>query len=220
MDGFEESKDYKSIHLEWIKSNRAFRPKLGIPLNYSSYLDYMSEMYTQTIKNQKTAYLYLKDDYNWSKKSKTIKDEVAIMFGDKPDKSDNTFFITFNFDNQKFDSSLILKATNKTLDKSWIDGYYAVFEYHTENGNHPHLMMRLIVNKYNKKGKLLDKMFESPLAKYTGGKNFIDVRPYLKCHDDYLMLDKAVEKKEYLDKDVIWRRENNLPEYLEKKISI
>lgn len=217
MECYEDCKDYKQLHLEWIKANRGFRPKTAIPVQYNSYLDYMIELYEHTIKQQKTAYIYLKDDYNWSKRSKTVNEEVAVMFGDLPDKSDNTFFVTFNFDEKKFKSVDVLKSVDRLYTKSWVDSAYGVFEYYTENGNHPHFMMKLVVNKYNKKGKLLDKMNESSLAKFTGGKNFIDVKPFLKCHEDYIMLDKAIEKKEYLEKDKIWRIENNIPEYLEKK---
>lgn len=217
MEEYDETKNYKMLHLEWIKTNRTFRPKTGIPIGYFSYLEYMSELYDSTIKNQRTAYIYLKDDYKWSKRSKSINEEVAIMFGDKPDNTANTFFVTFNFCPTKFNPLDAVKFVNRIYDKSWVTSAYGVFENYTENGNHPHFMMRIVVDKYNKKGKLLDKMLESSLAKLTSGRNFIDVKPYLKCHDDYLLLDKAVEKKKYLDMDIVWRKENNLPEYLEKK---
>ena len=77
-------------------------------------------------------------------------------------------------------------------------------------------MFKLVVNKYGKKGKLLDKMAESALAKFTGGKSYIDVKPFLPCHTDYLQLDKTPDKSEYLEKDKLWRKENNLPEFIEK----
>lgn len=217
MDNFDETKDYKSLHLEWIKANRGFRPKTAYPAMFDSYFDFMSSMYYEgTIKLQRTAFLYLKDDYNWLKRSRSVNTEVAQLFGDKPDTLEKAFFITFNFDSKKFKADQVVKAVSKVFDKTWVDAAYGVFEYHTETGCHPHFMMKLVVNKYDKKGKLLDKMAESCLAKFTSGKNFIDVRPFLKEHEDYLQLDKAIEKKDYLEKDVIWRKENNLPEFLKK----
>lgn len=214
MEEFDETKDYKLLHLEWLKANRGFRPKSGIPLNYNSYFEYIDELYRHTVKQQRTAYLYLRDDYNWSKKSKTINQEIAVMFGDRV--QDPTFFITFNFDNAKFIPNKVVDCVKKLFDKSWVTDGYAVFEYYTETGNHPHVMMKLSVNKYQTKGKLLDKCFESALAKFTSGKQFIDIKPFQPCHQDYLQLDKSLSKKENLEKDIIWRKENNLPEYLAK----
>lgn len=220
MDGFDETKDYRTLHLEWIKANRGFRPKSAYPLEYSSYYDYMVSLYSITLKQQKTAFLFLKDDYNWSKKSKTVNNEVATMFGDSVNKNEDTWFITFNFNKDKFKPLDAIKAVQRLYIKDYVVEAYGVFEYHTENGAHPHFMTKLKLNKYNKKGKILDKMAESSLAKFCDGKNFIDIKQFLPCHQDYLELDKATEKKKYLEDDIIWRKENNIPEYLEKKISI
>jgi hypothetical protein len=50
-----------------------------------------------------------------------------------------------------------------------------------------------------------------------GGVNFLDIKFYNKNHhDDYLQLDKAVEKKEALLKDEIWRAEQSLPQFVKK----
>lgn len=219
MEDFDPTKDYKSLHLEWLKNNKSFRPKSGIPLNYSSYFDYMTELYRDTIKSQTTAYWYLKDDHKFSKRSKTINEEIDILFGYKPDVSDyaNTFFITFNFDPNRFKPEAAVKAVERLFNKSWVDIGYGVFECYTSAGQHPHFMCKLKVNKYNKKGKLLDKMAESVLAKFTGGKHFIDIKEFQPIHQDYIELDKRPEKQIYLEQDKIWRLENNIPEYLEKK---
>lgn len=217
MEEFNLKLNYKEIHLEWIKRNPSFRPKGGLPPNVT-YFNYMNDMYRDTIKQQKTAYIYLRDDYKHLKsRNIDVNHYVAAMFGDKPDETQNSFFVTFNFDPKLFNPIRAIADVRRLFDKSWVDQAYGVFEFHTENGNHPHFMMKLTVNKYNKKGKLLDKMAESTLAKMTSGKNFIDVKPFLPCHQDYLELDKDPSKKEYLEKDIIWRKENNLPEYLEKK---
>lgn len=217
MEEFDESKDYKTLHLQWIKANRNYRPKGGIPLEYSSYYDYMASMYQITLKQQKTAYLWLRDDYRWSKNSKTINQEVALMFGDKEEPVGNTFFVTINMTDKLFDPDKALKAVSKLFEKSYIVYAYVVFENYTSNGSHPHIHAKLVVNKYNCKSKLIEKLYDSYLGKMVDGKNFIDVKPWLPIHKEYLEFDKALSKKEYLEKDKIWRKENNLPEYLEKK---
>lgn len=214
MEQFDETKNYKSIHLEWIKANRGFRPQRGIMPMYNTYLDEMTEMYNETIKANKTAYVYLRDDYNWSKRSRSINDEVAVLFGDKPIDNNPKFFVTFNFDEQLFNSQNVLKDLAKFMSKDWIKSLTGAFEYYTEKGHHPHLMMVISVNKY--KNKILDKMKESILAKYCKSVNFIDVKKWQPFHDDYVALDKDPKKKEYLDKDVLWRIEQNLPHSIKK----
>lgn len=214
MEHFDASKNYKTIHLEWIKAHRGFRPQRGIMPTYNNYLDEMTDMYNETIRLNKTAYIYLRDDYLWSKRSKSIDAEVAEMFGDKPVDTNPKFFITFNFDEKLFNSENILKDLGKFMSKDWIKSLDGVFEYHGEKSNHPHLMMVISVDKY--KNKILDKMKESILAKYCGNSTFIDVKKHQSYHDDYIALDKDPKKKESLDKDVLWRIEQNLPHSVKK----
>lgn len=218
MEAFDESKNYKLIHLEWIKANRGFRPQRGIMPRFATYLDEMTEMYeTGGIKQNKTAFIYLRDDYNWSKRSKTIKDEVAEMFGDKPENNNPRYFITFNWspDSSNFDIPKILLGIERLYKKSWIDEAKGVFEYHGLHGNHPHFMCLIQVNKYKTPSKIKEKIFESSLAS-TLQKNFIDIKLGKAWHIDYVDLDKSDAKKECIEKDVIWRKENGLQEFYEK----
>lgn len=220
MEEFDSSKDYKTLHLQWIKNNRSFRPKSGIDLAFTSYYDQMLAYYFSTdavYKQQYTAYRIIQEDYQWSKKSKTINEEIAVMCGDKFEPLGDSFFVTINMNEKLFDPDKALKAVSKLFEKSYVSYGYAIFEYNTSQGAHPHIHMKLIVNKYNCKSKLLEKLYDSYLGKLTDGKNFIDIKKWLSIHQDYLEYDKAISKKEYLEKDKIWRKENNLPEYLEKK---
>jgi len=214
MEEYDDTIDYKAKHLEWIKEKKGFRPKRGVMIIYNNYLEEMTAMYNESIKLNKTAYFYLKDDYFWSKRSKTIIDEVAQMFGDKPVDNYPKFFITFNFSENKFNAVNVLKDLEKFMSKTWIKSLEGVFEYHGETNNHPHLMMVISVDKY--KNKILDKMKESILAKYCGNSSFIDVKKYQPYHSDYIALDKDPSKKENLDKDVIWRTENSIPHFIKK----
>lgn len=217
MEGYNENVDYKRLHLEWIKANRGFRPQRGLMLMYNNYLDEMTAIYGDgTIKLNTTAYMYLRDDYNWSKKSKSINEEVAVMFGDKPENHNPTFFVTFNWSDENFKRDKVLDGLRKLFAKSWIDNARAVFEYNTEKGNHPHLMMLIQVNKHKTIGRFSDKIFQSSLAS-TLAKNFIDIkigRPY---HIEYMDLDKRPEKQMYLDADKIWRSNNGFAEEYKKE---
>lgn len=213
---FDESIDYKALHLDWIRESK-FVPKtsLGMKDLTGKPLSYFDSMYTlyygehAVFKNNKTAYMFLCDDYKAFKKPvESAVKKVAMLFGDQAPIP--MWFITFNFDASKFDIPKVIKDLDKFRMKSWIQSFEGVFEYYTECGSHPHLMMLLGQDKYSK-AKLLDKLSESSLAKYTGGKNFIDVRKAEPRHRDYLDLDKCDKKRDYLDKDIIWRTENNIP---------
>jgi hypothetical protein len=223
MEGYNSEIDYKNLHLEFIKANPRFRPKCGLLDRYQSYLEQMQAMYygnDATIKLNTTAFLYLRDDYKWKKSGmKDINEKIALMFGDNPEQKDPVFFITFNFDNSKWDANKAINAVNKLFEKSWITSAYGVFEYYGSQQNHPHLMMKLVVNKYGKLGKLKDKLKETSLCtQLMSGINFLDIKLFQSYHNDYMQLDKSLEKKEQLDKDIVWRKVQGLPEFVEKKV--
>lgn len=209
--------DYKTKHLYWIKANRAFRPRSPIPPGYSSYYEFMIEFYHETIKQNKTAYLLLMDDYNWSIGQTDINKEVADLFGKNQQcKDDNSYFVTISLNPEAFNSVKVLAALNKFNEKSYVLESYAVFEFHTENGGHPHIHLKITMDKYKQKSKVLQKISESPLGKFVMSKNFIDVKRWEDYHQEYIELDKRPEKKVYLDADIEWRKKNNLPEYVKK----
>lgn len=218
---FDEKVDYRNLHLEWIRANPSFRPKTAFDRSlFSSYFAFKSWEYSSPEPcSNKFAYICLTDDYRYSKQkaSKTVNAEVAEMFGDGPPvEFKDAYFVTFNFDEKLFVAEDVVIDLAKFLQLSWIDEFFGVFEYNTEEGHHPHLMCRMKINKY-KKAKLLDKLAESRLAKYCNGRNFIDVRPLMDYHLDYLSLDKTPRKTAYIVADQGWRKANNIKEYYEKK---
>lgn len=220
MELFDETKDYKKLHIEWLKSKKGFRPRGGNPLPqlYSSYIDFLEAMYYHTdgaYKHNSTAYLNLRDDYMWATKSTTILDEVAIMFGDTPKNDNPSFFVTFNWADSNFNTSKILKGVDKLFSKSWIDNAEGVFEYYGLHDFHPHFHCVIQVNKHKTIGRFRDKIFESALAS-TLAKNFIDIKVARDYHLEYIDGDKKIEKSECLEKDKLWRIENNLAEKYKK----
>lgn len=222
MEEYDSTKDYKKLHIEWLRSKKGFRPRGGnpMPLLYNSYLDYMYAMYYSTdatYKRNETAFLLLKDDYKWSKNSTGVVDEVASMFGDKPQNDNPEYFVTFNWspDGSNFDVEHCKKGVERLFNKSWVDNARGIFEYHGLTNNHPHFMCIIQVNKYKKIYDLKKKLFESSLAKGLA-QNYIDIKVKNSYHDDYMELDKSPKKAESLEKDKLWRSENNLAEIYQK----
>lgn len=221
MAEYDSTINYVSLHLEWIQANKNFKPKGGLDSvvngkpHYETYYDQQAAIYRDLKDPNHFAWICLRDDVRWkSGARKDVNDQVNLMFGITKKENFPEFFVTFNFANDLFDSQKVLKDVALFLKLSWIQSCYGVFEYHTETGGHPHLMMIIAVNKNSNKVK--DKMLESRLAKYCRGANFIDVKRAKEFHHDYVQLQKALPKSEFLEKDVLWRIEQNLPHEIVK----
>lgn len=213
--------DFVKLHLQWIQENQSFKPKGGLysiingKPHYETYYDQMSAMYRELTYPNKYAFVCLQDDVKWKNRDSTeITRHVNEYFGITKKVEYPAFFVTFNFDEKKFVASKVLKDLGVFLQLSWIETCQGMFEYYTEKGCHPHLHMVITVNKYSNKVK--DKMFESRLAKYCAATNFIDVKRSKDYHNDYVLLSKASSKQEFMEKDEMWRIENNLPHEIKK----
>lgn len=214
MQEYSPERDYKKLHIDWLREKKGFRPRGGNPLPqlYKSYIEYMIAMYygnDASIKENYTAYIYLRDDYNFSKNSKTILNEVAEMFGDVVQNDNPSYFVTFSWSKDNFNPTHAATAVQRLFSKSWIDKAEGVFEYYGLEGDHPHFHCVLQTNKYKKIYDFRKKMLESSLAKGLAP-NFVDVKPAKAAHMDYVDGDKCPAKKECLEKDIIFRNENNL----------
>lgn len=214
--GYDENVDYRTKHIEWLRSKKGFRPKGGnpLPMQFPTYLEYLNFTYfsndglsSKGDKRNRYAFMNLRDDVKWAHHSKDIVAEVDELFGFKPKNTNPTFFVTFNWNDSNFKLEHALKGVERLFSKSWVDNARGVFEYHTENGNHPHFMALIQVNCHKTLGKFRDKMFECSLANGLA-KNFIDVKVAKSYHEDYIDLDKQESKREFLELDVEWR--NNL----------
>lgn len=211
MEGYDEKLNYKQIHLNWIKANPRFLPKLGLldKTLYKSYYEEMLHRYNMSIRFNETAFMFLRDDYEFSKVKTNINSEVACMFGDVPENKNPTFFVTFNWSEGNFNKVKIFDGLQKLFRKSWVDNARGVFEFYGLKSNHPHFMCLIQVNKHKTIGRFRDKIFQSAIAQ-TLGKNFIDIKVAQSYHQDYLDLDKSPEKQECLEKDKIWRIDNGI----------
>lgn len=212
--------DYKQLHLEWIQMNPCFKTEYNRSL-YNSYYDEMYACYYSSeavFKQNRTAWLLLGDDVKKKNSRQNVIKRVNQLYG--IEQTLPSFFVTFNFDETLFTPELAMKGVKALLDKTYVESAYGVFEYYGKEKNHPHLHIRLTMNKYNTFGKLKDKLKQTTLVtKLTGGINFVDIKPYIEArHKEYLECDKALEKTEQIEKDKVWRENNGLPHYISKSL--
>lgn len=208
---YDSSIDYRSIHLEWIKKYKHFKPKGGLALAlnssqpaYKTYYDQMEDMYNNVYKLHKTAYLLLRDDIKHFTVRDDIDDKVSQVLGLVQTQK---YFITFNFNDNNFDLSKILPAFERFKQKTYIHKMDAVFEYHGSRGNHPHIHMVVEVKGADRTfGRFKKVMKQTQLYKLLAADNFFDIKAYNPArHEDYIDGNKRAEKEALVAKDKVWR---------------
>jgi len=219
MKEFDESVDYKSAHLAWLAVNKSFKPKGWMPcVHFSSYYDQMDKMYFSSdavIKQQKTAFICFRDDYNWQNKKSDIIKDAQEMFG-TPEHDTNEWFVTIGFNHQAFTPVKAHNYVMKLFQKEFVTDAYGAFEIHTENGEHPHFMFYLKTD-CKSKGRVVDRIFQSAGSKnLILAKNFINVQPFQQRHIEYIKGNKSEDKMGFVTADRFWRNANNLPEIIKK----
>lgn len=220
MSEYLETVDYKAEHLAFLRTRPNFKP-YHITELFKTYIDQMHSMYYgnhASIKENYTAYLYFRDDYNtvMGKTKEKTKLRAEELFGGGTEVKGNEYFLTFNFDPKKWNAKDAVKYLAKFMEKSWVKKLKGVFEYHGEEKNHPHLMVYLTTELLF--GKLKDKLTQVSLyTKLMSGINFMDIKKWIPDrHEPYINLQKRDSKQESLAKDELWRIENNLPHKVEK----
>lgn len=215
---YDETENYKYLHLEWIKANPNFKPRTSLS-GGGTYLDEMRNMYYgehAVIKSNKTAYIYLRDDYMWKNGGRNdVLKKIEGMFGKV---QTNGWFVTFGFDPAKWNAQVALKGIDRLLNLDWVVKVYGVFEYYGSKGDHPHLHVIMHVDeKYNKQYKMLKKLKETTLyTKLMSNPQNLDVKVLQEHHDSYLRGGKKESKQVLCEKDEEWRTEQGLPSIVEK----
>lgn len=213
---YDENVDYKTLHLLWIAKHKDFRPRHPIISRFNTYLEQQKDLYDTQIKLNKTAYYYYKDDVGFFKERFDIDKKTKEIFRFEDDVDDVAkYFVTVNFppDMEKFrkDKKKILANLKSILNSKMIVDGKAVFEYNGENA-HPHIMMLLTTtDNYKTIGRFKKQILQTALCKMVST-NFTDIKTGKDYHDKYLNLEKRDDKKEALEKDVLWRKENGLEE--------
>lgn len=209
-------KDYVSAHLQWIQNHPRFVPKEQTFFQYGySYYDMMKELYV----NQKS-HKYIQDyahntwisDIHWHKKSYLLSNEIQKEVEKLEPTPNGMWFVTIGFNHQTWNISDCCKCIEKILAMEWIISAKANFELYRENGEHPHV--HFIIETKEPKSRILDKLFR-PLyvKKVVFSRNFIDIKPMMEYHHDYINLIKVSEKVKFIEQDKAWRQKNKIPDY-------
>lgn len=138
-----------------------------------------------------------------------------------------TWFITFNFIPYAEDTDELKKQINYFFGfvesfgaRDYIRDYKGVVEYHGDKDNHLHFMVKANVfqsNTTKSAGKISKKLWElKNIKKLCGGKNFIEVKPFMDYHEDYIDLAKCDDKKEKIQLDYDFRAKYNIKDIYEK----
>jgi len=205
--------DYKNAHIAWLKSTRDFEPKY--PQDYSrgiSYIDTMIALYADSRIPQTMAEAMFVSDKAWYKRSKKIARELDKKVNALEPTPPGTWFITMNYNHNTWSVKDCCYQIQKILDMDWIISAKANFEFYGSKGEHPHC--HLFIETKEPKSRIIDKIFR-PLytKKIIFKKNFIEVEEGTDYRLKYIMLDKVSEKMENVEKDIEWRKKNNIPDY-------
>lgn len=206
------------LHLEWIKKNPSFIPDIPLRSGFRTYLEDMQDFWNWNSQICPSgvsvmANRWLLDDMRLcdSYEQRLRAKKLELGYSDRK----LMFFCTIGFNHQTYTIQKCISVINKILSFDWVLKCRAVFEFHRENGEHPHV--HLMITTTITKSKVVEKLWA------TGGikqivlkKNFVDVKLALDAHHKYILLDKQEKKLPYVAKDILWRRENSIPEFFEK----
>lgn len=216
------NKDYVSAHLSWLKSHPTFQTHLydNIP-PYSSYEQ--MKMWYDDIQRVRPDLLQSLARSNLEKDLKSfmgINDLVEQMKSEikAAVKTRRMYFVTIGFNHQDFDLEKAKALVDHINNLPWIKAFKANFEYHRTNGIHPHIHYLLLVDDLAK-SKVVEYLWSvRGIKKLVVNKQSIDVRIPNSSTLNYIQLIKAPEKMECVEKDKVWRKENQIPDY-EKNVA-
>ena len=146
------------------------------------------------------------------------RDEVSLISNDikmiTKDEKKNYFFITVGLDDKIITIKGIKECLEKLVQIKNMECLGKVAEKHRcdENGkpyihHHIHVLYRTDYSK----SKAIQYVFQK-VKKWVAGKNFVDcknnqpIENYIK----YISGDKQVDKRECVEKDDLWRKQNNI----------
>ena len=201
--------DYKNAHLAWLKATPSFIPKYSG--DYSvPYLEVMSSLYRPDTFPQAMARDMFYCDKIWFRESKQIAKEVEKEIEKLKPSSSDYYFVSIGFNHMTWNAKDCIKAIQKILSQNWIIQGKAQFEYYREGGTHPHC--HFFIETKDKKNEIIRQIFKGGyMKKLIIGKNSIDVKEGTDFRNEYINLFKTNDKIELIKKDIIWRKENNVP---------
>lgn len=214
---YDPAVNYVALHLTWLKKHPSFLPKHAVKTKHDwTWLDVCNDLYgddTRTWEHRnELARIFLQDDIKWS-----VEYFSQIKLIETPVIDLGKWFVTIGFNHQTFDPKQVkLFISNLFTLKFFDDGSFGVFEYYRANGEHPHIHICLKTS-VKTKSQIVQQIFRSKNAsKFILNKNFIDVKPFEKYHDEYLAGNKTEDKMSFVERDKSWRFENNYPDIFNK----
>lgn len=212
LDGYNPNHDYKSAHLEWLEKTKSFVPSREVfEHKDADYYTVMKDLYSLDVYLQQWAYVNLMRDMHHHRTITQILITCANKLSEK-DKIGGRWFITIGFNHQTYCDKVMMKYmdTLKTFD--WVQSLKAKFEIFRTNGEHPHVHM--LMETQLTKSKIIEKLMRCKGgSKLILKSSFIDVKPWLPCHDDYLNGIKQDSKMSCCQKDEKYREEHGIPHY-------
>lgn len=201
--------DYKNAHIAWLKATRDFICKY--PDDYSiPYIDVMASLYADERVPQSMAEAMFISDKAWYKKSKKISKEIDQKVALLEPTVNNAWFITLGYDHTKWTIPKVIKLINRIMQMKWIIKVKAQFELHRENGEHPHTHL-LIETSYGFGDIKYNLTRPKYIKELVTKDNFVDIKPAMSYHYDYINLIKKEEKMKYVEMDNEWRKKNDIP---------
>jgi len=160
-------------------------------------------------------YYHLRKDIKFLNKvsdlDNVIKEQTKLALGSNVPL--NKWFITIGFNHQTYNIKECCVVIGLVLSHSIVKEGEAVFEFHRENGFHPHCHFLLQLNDTLPKSKIVEKLFAiKGMKKVVLSKTFIDVKQAEEYHIKYLKGDKTQEKMECVEKDIEFRNKNSIPQ--------
>lgn len=211
--------DYVSAHLAFVKKHSTFQPKHIRLINGISYHEMLTEWYKSYWDDMAVrplnlvAYSNYMDDKKWLQEYYIIDQSIL---NNKP--LVNTAFVTIGFNHQEFTPKKAIELIQSLLQLSYVkDGTKAVIENFRENGEHPHVHIKLCHDTKVYKSQIIQSITRLRHARLLIlQRNFIDYKVFEEQHELYLQGIKKEAKLYLVEKDKIWRQQNNIPEVFEK----
>jgi len=204
-----------SSHLLWISQHPRFVPYNFIQLSGITYYESMQFLYTQQkcFLSLGIVETLLRGDLRHYNESIEFLNAITKQVSSV---KNTDFFVTIGFNHQTYSISKCTSLINNLIKCDWVISCRAIFEFHRENGEHPHAHFYLCTNQQYK-SKIVEKIWAiKGIKSICLKKSFIDCKSAAPYHKDYINLNKTESKLQYIEKDRIWRLANSIPEYFEK----
>lgn len=210
--------DYKSLWASWVSNHPNYVPSYHLDCKVESTIKYL-EVVKHNCSNpkftQEHARMFFESDLKRFKMlqvlQKKMEDKLFKEIADI-DKLNKRYFVTINFNHQTWNVKDCVKAIKNVLEMSWVLKAQANFEFHRENGTHPHV--HFFIETTECRSDVVYKLYRPQyIKKLIINKPSIDVKEWQGHHKDYMQFIKKEEKMPYVALDMEWRKQNGIEIY-------